>query len=176
VRSVVALASDLLGIQRSGERENFRKPGLGTCLVIQVPREELVLRTNEDFMEMNITMPVMQACIESSMSENDLFHNGYVMPRAMMVVDGKLCYPYHVPCTHVSLGFDVVANRLFGPPPEVHTYVCVWEITIGTIKASSTSTEAASAIAALQSFGFNMKDPVNAPAADLLPPLLPDGE
>jgi hypothetical protein len=51
----------------------------------------------------------------------------------------------------------------------------VWDLSFGNVKASMSASDALSALAAVQSFAFNMEDIVNAPAPELIPELLPDG-
>jgi hypothetical protein len=75
-----------------------------------------------------------------------------------------------------SPGLNVVANRIFGPQPHVHTYVCIWEIKVGDVKASMSYGDVQAAVAAGKSFVFNFADAANAPAAELLPELAPDGQ
>lgn len=71
-------------------------------------------------------------------------------------------------------GVDITANRLFGPPARTLTYVCIWEISVGAVKALLSVPDAAIIAAAGQGFRLNFADTLNAPAAEYLPPEPPD--
>lgn len=73
-----------------------------------------------------------------------------------------------------SLGLDIIAHRLFGPQPEVATYVCIWEIMLGEISGSLSISSVVGVLASLRAFRINFADDFNAPAADFSPPTLPD--
>jgi hypothetical protein len=73
-------------------------------------------------------------------------------------------------------GIDVVANRLFGPQPKTSTYVCVWEIQLGGVKASLSASDARLLAAAGNFFRLNFVDIVNAPASEFVHPLDPDSK
>lgn len=75
----------------------------------------------------------------------------------------------------ITAGLGIVANRLFGPQPNTSTYVCIWEITTGDVIASTSIPEFDRVVAALNAFKVNFVDAVNAPAAEFLPPIHPDG-
>lgn len=75
-----------------------------------------------------------------------------------------------------SQGIDITANRLFGPQPKTATYVCLWEIAVGDVKASMSAREAIPLAAAANFFRLNFVDLVNAPAQDFLPDIDPDGK
>jgi hypothetical protein len=58
---------------------------------MQVPQQELILRTHDYFMEMNTSMPVMKASIEPNLLDSALFGSSmYRMPRPAVIVDGNL--------------------------------------------------------------------------------------
>jgi len=75
-----------------------------------------------------------------------------------------------------TLGLDIIANRLFGPQPRTATYVCIWEIALGSVKASVSANDATLLIAAANAFRSNFVDVVNAPADEFMPVVDPDGE
>ena len=70
---------------------------------------------------------------------------------------------------------DITANRLFGPHPKTATYVCIWEIHLGSVKASLSAHQAQIVSAASSSFVVNFSDPLNAPAKEFALPVDPDG-
>ena len=72
-------------------------------------------------------------------------------------------------------GLDVTANRLFGHRPATSTYVCIWEIHAGDVKAALNAYEAQLLSAVSSSFGLNFSDPLNAPAKEYAIPSDPDG-
>lgn len=72
-------------------------------------------------------------------------------------------------------GLDITANRLFGPQPRNSTYVCIWEIHFGGLKASLSPYQTKLLSAVSTAFGFNFSDPLNAPAKDFAVPSDPDG-
>jgi hypothetical protein len=53
--------------------------------------------------------------------------------------------------------------------------VCIWEIGLDAIKGSLTAAAAISVVAAGKTFANTFADALNAPAAEYLPPLDPDG-
>ena len=73
-------------------------------------------------------------------------------------------------------GLHITANRLFGPQPHTTTYVCIWEIHLGDIKAALNAYETRILSTVGSSFGLNFSDPINAPAKDYAIPSDPDGK
>ena len=95
----------------------------------------------------------------------------------IFLIDGMSSFfAFAWPSIHRSQGIDITANRLFGPQPKTATYVCLWEIAIGDVKASMSAREAIPLVAAANFFRLNFVDLVNAPAEDFLPNIDPDGE
>jgi hypothetical protein len=74
-----------------------------------------------------------------------------------------------------STDIDIMALRLFGPPPRHTTYVCIWEIGVGAVNGSITPQEVQSISLALSSFRLNFTDELNVPAEELITPVDPDG-
>jgi hypothetical protein len=82
-----------------------------------------------------------------------------------------------VPSLTSVAGIDITANRLFGPQPRTATYLCIWKIHYGHIKTLLSSASAGKILmAAGNALRFNFSDPLNAPAADYIVPIDPDGE
>ncbi|CAE6460827.1 unnamed protein product [Rhizoctonia solani] len=71
-------------------------------------------------------------------------------------------------------GIDITANRLFGPQPEVATYLCIWEILLGEISGKLSISSVVGILAAARAFRINFADDFNAPSADFAPPPMPD--
>jgi hypothetical protein len=69
---------------------------------------------------------------------------------------------------------DIVAHRLFGPQPFTASYVCIWELRLGAIKAILSAYDAKILYAAGNAFRLNFADLANAPAVELVAPLDPD--
>jgi hypothetical protein len=74
----------------------------------------------------------------------------------------------------LCLGIDITANRLFGPQPEVATYLCIWEILLGEISGRLSISSVVGILAAARAFRINFADDFNAPSTDFAPPPLPD--
>jgi hypothetical protein len=79
-------------------------------------------------------------------------------------------------CLMPRAGIDITANRLFGPQPRTATYVCIWEVHLGSFRASLSAWEARVFAATGDAFRMNFKDSVNAPAAEYAVPVEPDSE
>ena len=72
-------------------------------------------------------------------------------------------------------GVDIIANRFFGPQPKTSTYLCIWEIHIGRVKSSLSTSQVNVVLAALRSFDSGFDDIIDAPAKEVSLPLDPDG-
>jgi len=79
------------------------------------------------------------------------------------------------PVADISIGIDILADRLFGPQPLAAAYVCIWEINVGSVKGVFSASHGRALQSALDAFVTNYKDPMNAPAAEFALPLTPDG-
>lgn len=75
----------------------------------------------------------------------------------------------------IFIGVDILANRLFGPQPLAATYVCFWEIDVGSVKGVFSASHVRTLRSALDAFSMNYKDPMNAPAAEFALPMAPNG-
>lgn len=88
-----------------------------------------------------------------------------------LILYANVYVPDHFP----RIGVDITANRLFGPQPRTATYVCIWEIDVGCIKALLSASEGRLLAAAGEAARLNYVDFPNAPATEFLPPVDPDG-
>lgn len=75
----------------------------------------------------------------------------------------------------IFIGVNILANRLFGPQPLATTYVCLWEIDVGSVKGVFSASHIRTLRSALDALSMNYKDPMNAPAAEFALALAPDG-
>lgn len=78
-------------------------------------------------------------------------------------------------CSKVGSGIDISAYRLFGPQPRTATYVCTWEIQLGQVRTVLSASDARILAAVGNAFRVNFADLFNAPSADFLPRVDPDG-
>ncbi|OSD07084.1 hypothetical protein PYCCODRAFT_793525 [Trametes coccinea BRFM310] len=133
---------------------------LGPCLMLSLPQLQLQLRTNDYYMEMSLNIDtisgrISQHCYNSTILAPPV-NNGN--RRDKIVIDG----------------LDIVAHRLFGPRPTATTYVCIWEIHVGDVKASVNAYETRMLSSVGSAFGSNFSDPLNAPAKEYALPVDPD--
>ncbi|KAG9316547.1 hypothetical protein JVU11DRAFT_2597 [Chiua virens] len=131
---------------------------IGTSLYLVFPELQLNLRLHDYFMEMSLNVGELKGCIVESCPEEEFFHNKRRFLRETIVVDG----------------FDITTNRLFGPPPRTRTYVCLWEIALGHVKALVTPLESRTLLAVVDVFRLHFTDIANAPANEFSVPLDPD--
>ncbi|KAJ3553006.1 hypothetical protein NM688_g3848 [Phlebia brevispora] len=132
---------------------------IGTCVMLSFPEFQLYLRTHDYFMEMSLNVDSIYGTVHPNCSENlALAWATQRQAKETFVLDG----------------LDVLAHRLFGPQPHTTTYLCIWEIHAGAIKASLGTWEARVLKAATRAFGLNFTDPLNAPAAEYEIPSPPD--
>ncbi|KAF9529375.1 hypothetical protein CPB83DRAFT_789894 [Crepidotus variabilis] len=127
---------------------------LSNAVTLSVPEIQLQLRLHDYYMEMSLNIDR----ILGSVKQDSI---GHVSPDVSHEV---LCIE----------GLDIVANRLFGSQPRTATYVCIWEIAVGDVKASLSANQAKVLSAAGDSFPLNFVDLANAPAEDFTPLLDPD--
>jgi hypothetical protein len=130
------------------------------------------------FLEMSLNTDVIGGHIEPQMCDRQLFASSRSRSRHdLIVMDGM--FDLSLGCAAVkaySLGLNIVANRLFGPPPHALAYVCIWELDLGRIKSSLSCTEVQTFASAIEAFQHTFADLVNAPAAGYAPPVPPDGK
>lgn len=130
----------------------------GTCLVLAIPEIQLQLRLHDHYMEMSLNLDTVRGYINLNTPGRVTYAPPQLGTKEIILIDG----------------IDVVANRLFGPPPKTSTYVCVWEIQLGSVKASLSASDAILLAAAGNFFRLNFVDIVNAPASEFVHPLDPD--
>ncbi|KAI1795480.1 hypothetical protein LXA43DRAFT_1178514 [Ganoderma leucocontextum] len=133
---------------------------LGPCLVLSLPALQVHLRTNDYYMEMSLNVDTITGRLSDHCYNASVFStsNHFGTRREKIIVDG----------------LDVTANRLFGHRPATSTYVCIWEIHVGDVKAALNAYEARVLSAVGSSFGLNFSDPVNSPAKEYAIPVDPD--
>ncbi|KAI0358672.1 hypothetical protein OH77DRAFT_1587674 [Trametes cingulata] len=146
--------------KHTSEQERTSQEDLGPCLMLSMPSLQLHLRTNDYYMEMSLNIDtiggrISQHCYNDTILTAASRSGGR---QDKIVIDG----------------FDVVANRLFGPRPATSTYVCIWEIHLGDVKAAVNASEARILSCVGSSFGLNFSDPLNAPAKEYAIPPDPD--
>ncbi|KAI0633565.1 hypothetical protein C8Q77DRAFT_1157760 [Trametes polyzona] len=144
----------------SSEQEQTSPEDLGPCLLLSLPTLQVHLRTNDYYMEMSLNVDtiggrISEHCYNDSILSASTRNDNR---REKIVIDG----------------LDVIAHRLFGPRPATSTYVCIWEIRAGNVKAAINPYEAALLSSAGAAFGLNFSDPLNAPAKDYAIPSDPD--
>ncbi|KAJ7647262.1 hypothetical protein FB45DRAFT_987066 [Roridomyces roridus] len=133
-------------------------PGIGSCLLLDIPELQVHFRLHDYFMELSLNISTITGFIESDYPEKMTYARIKRRPKEMLVIDG----------------IDLTANRLFGPPPGTFTYVCIWEIAVGAVRAVLTAKDAAVLSSASNAFWLNYVDLPNAPAAEYMLPVYPD--
>ncbi|KAF8325178.1 uncharacterized protein EI90DRAFT_3157032 [Cantharellus anzutake] len=120
-----------------------------SAICVKVPKLQLILNTHDYFMEMTLnTFPLSISFID------DCSHMG---ASDCMRIKGK----------SISVaGVDINAHRLFGPPPLASTYVCIWEFCLGSVHGSPSLQFLTVLRDCVTVFITNMKDTLNAPAAE----------
>ncbi|KZT72059.1 hypothetical protein DAEQUDRAFT_664662 [Daedalea quercina L-15889] len=160
---LIVLPAGLPGFEQYNRANvNQRKTeDLGSCLILTCPLLQVHLRTNDYFMDMALNVDTISGHLEDHCS--DQFLSNYIderdLSKGAIILDE----------------LDITANRLFGPQPRTATYVCIWEIHLGSLKASLSAYQARLVSAAGSSFGVNFSDPFNAPAKEFALPVDPDG-
>lgn len=69
---------------------------------------------------------------------------------------------------------SVSANRLFGPPPQNATYLCIWEIRLGQVFGSASTTLIQGLSDSASSFSIGFKDTLDSIAEEYTPTFEPD--
>ncbi|KAI8993910.1 hypothetical protein BD414DRAFT_436222, partial [Trametes punicea] len=158
---LIVLPAGVPGYEKySNEQARATPEDLGPCLILCLPVLQVQLRTNDYYMEMSLNIDIItgrlnQHCYnETILSPPANFSNR----RDKIIVDG----------------LDIVAHRLFGPRPAASTYVCIWEIHVGDVKAAINAYEARLLSSVGSAFGLNFSDPLNAPAKEYAIPADPD--
>ncbi|KAI0762082.1 hypothetical protein BD413DRAFT_680921 [Trametes elegans] len=146
--------------QYSSEQAQSEPEDLGPCLMLSLPELQLHLRTNDYYMEMSLNIDTVTGRIRDNCYNDTILTAApnFSNRRDKIVIDG----------------LDVIAHRLFGPRPATATYVCIWEIRVGDVKATLNAHEAQLLSSVSSSFGLNFGDPLNAPAKEYAIPSDPD--
>ncbi|KAI0743929.1 hypothetical protein C8Q80DRAFT_1355680 [Daedaleopsis nitida] len=134
---------------------------LGPCLFLSLPSLQLHLRSNDYYMEMSVNLDTISGRISEHCYNASVFtsaSDSVGAKREEIVIDG----------------INITANRLFGHRPATATYVCIWEIHLGDIKAAINAYDARLLSAVGSSFALNFSDPLNAPAKEYAIPSDPD--
>ncbi|KAH9171981.1 hypothetical protein EDB89DRAFT_2174254 [Lactarius sanguifluus] len=132
---------------------------LGGCVVLSVPEIELQLRSHNFGLELNLNTGTIYGEVESDYTERSIFTRSQWYPSSEVFV---------------IEGIDILADRLFGPPPQATTYVCFWELNFGAMKGLLSAPQGRTLQSAIDAFTMNFKDPINAPAAEFALPSDPD--
>ncbi|KAH9485425.1 Protein CSF1 [Psilocybe cubensis] len=151
--SNILLPIPLIGMATHATDGTIPTNGTSRHLNFHVPEFQLQLRLHDYYMEMSLNLETITGTIYTPPSIPDNALN-----ERIVLIDG----------------IDVTANRLFGPQPRTATYVCMWEISVGKVKASLTANDANVLASAIHSFRLNFVDVVNAPAHDFMPAVDPD--
>ncbi|KAH7913899.1 hypothetical protein BJ138DRAFT_527505 [Hygrophoropsis aurantiaca] len=131
---------------------------IGTSVVLVFPELQLDFRLHDYFMEMSLNIDDISGVVLRNCSENLLMKGGYQTHKDMILIDS----------------IDITANRLFGPQPRTRTYVCIWEIRVGDMKALVSAFDVRVLMAAANTFRLNFTDLPNAPASEFGVPVDPD--
>ncbi|KAG8901896.1 hypothetical protein FRB99_005016 [Tulasnella sp. 403] len=128
------------------------------AVILSAPELQVFLRLNDYFLEMSLN----------------------IAPATLFATDDhmevvKQTRPRRFKGGRILLGsIDIVANRLLGPQPETATYLCIWEIRLGSIRAILLPRLVWSLHAAARAFANNYPDALNAPDSGFELPLDPD--
>ncbi|OJA20857.1 hypothetical protein AZE42_02968 [Rhizopogon vesiculosus] len=131
---------------------------MGASTVMACSELQLDLRLHDYFMDMSLNLNAVRGSVLEACSEHVFFGQGHQHYRHSFLIDG----------------LNITANRLFGPQPRTRTYVCVWEIGVGPVKALLTSHDGRILTACLNTFRLNYMDLANAPATEFGVPVDPD--
>ncbi|KAH9055046.1 hypothetical protein EDB87DRAFT_1580073 [Lactarius vividus] len=134
---------------------------LGGCVVLSAPEIELQLRSHNFGLELNLNTSTIYGEVESDYTERSIFTKSQWYPSSEVFVIE-------------AIGIDILADRLFGPPPQAAAYVCFWELNFGAMKGLLSAPQGRTLQSAVDAFTMNFKDPINAPAAEFALPSDPD--
>jgi len=156
-RGMIVLPAGLPGYEV--HQVNSTKAGhLGSCLLLSLPALQVQLRTNDYYMDMSLNVDTVYGRFEDHYLDDSSYSR--VSSKETILIDE----------------IDITANRLFGPQPRTSTYVCIWEIHVGNVKASLSTYQSQLLSAMAMSFGYNYTDPLNAPAEEFTVASDPDGQ
>ncbi|KAJ7096249.1 hypothetical protein C8R44DRAFT_371827 [Mycena epipterygia] len=157
---LMVLPAGLPGYEKSSSLrdEAFPNPGIGSCVLLDMPELQVHFRLHDFFMELSLNISTVTACIESDFPERMTYARLKRRPKEIVVIEG----------------IDITANRLFGPLPRTIAYVCIWEINIGAVNTVLSARDATILSSAGNAFRLNFVDSSNAPATEYLLPEYPD--
>ena len=94
--------------------------------------------------EMSLNVDTLFGNVESCNTDQLLFHRLHErdLSSSTLVLDGRSHSFFLLHFAHKISELDITANRLFGPHPKTATYVCIWEIHLGSVKASLSAHQA----------------------------------
>ena len=126
---------------------------------------------------MSLSVDTLFGDVESHSTDQSLLHrlNERDLSHSAIVLDGAFSSSRDDMFSQSLPELNITANRLFGPHPKTATYVCIWEIHLGSVKASLSAYEARIVSAASNSFAIDFSDPLNAPAKEFVISADPDG-
>ncbi|KAJ7901907.1 hypothetical protein B0H14DRAFT_3080144 [Mycena olivaceomarginata] len=155
---LMVIPAGLPGYESSVRAESLHNAGIGSCVLLDIPELQVHLRLHDFFMELSLNIGTITGCIEADFPERMAYSRPKRRPKEVVVIDG----------------IDITSNRLFGPQPRTMTYVCIWEIGLGVVKAVLSARDATILSSAGTAFGLNFDDLSNAPAATYAVPVPPD--
>ncbi|KAJ7703124.1 hypothetical protein B0H17DRAFT_922585 [Mycena rosella] len=148
---LMVIPAGLPGYETAASLQDAR---IGSCLLLDIPELQVHFRLHDFFMELSLNVGTVTGCIEPDFPERMTYARLKRRPKEIVVIDG----------------IDITANRLFGPLPRTVTYVCIWEISIGPVKAALSARDATILSSAGNAFSLNFLDASNAPASEHLLP------
>ncbi|KAG1765509.1 hypothetical protein EV702DRAFT_1283104 [Suillus placidus] len=154
---IILLPAGLPGYEvRVASDRSFDDIGSSTvmgCSVLQ-----LDLRLHDYFMDASLNLDAIKGSVLDACSEHAFFAQVHQHHEDSVLIDG----------------LNITANRLFGSQPRTRTYVCVWEIAVGPVKALLTSHDTRILLASINAVRLNYTDLANAPATEFGIPVDPD--
>ncbi|PPQ63980.1 hypothetical protein CVT24_009409 [Panaeolus cyanescens] len=139
-----------------GSTSNTESVLAGDSLCLSTPEMQLHLRLHDYYLDMSLNIDRVQA----GFSEMDT--------RSLALSPGKRRMVMSID------GLDITANRLFGPKPRTATYLCIWEIRVGSVKTMMTIADLNRLLPISDAFRLNFIDVLNAPANDFALSVDPD--
>ncbi|KAF8678264.1 fermentation associated protein [Rhizoctonia solani] len=126
--------------------------------LVRLPELQVILRSHEHAMEMSLNVAPFLLSVTETAPVTFNHEDNQTNPKDCLKVEG----------------IDITANRLFGPQPEVATYLCIWEILPGEISGRLSVSSLVGILASARAFRINFADDFNSPSSDFAPPPLPD--
>ncbi|KAF5386043.1 hypothetical protein D9615_002215 [Tricholomella constricta] len=155
---IVIMPAGLPGYSSTHDDETANA-GIGECLIVTIPELQLQFRMHDYYMEMSLNVGALAGGLVSDYPEKVTYRKTALHGmKDILRIDG----------------LDITANRLFGPQPRTATYICIWEIHLGRVKALLSASEGRLLAAAGDAVRLNYADFANAPATEYLPPVDPD--